>query len=216
MNRWWWNFWCAFLFSKKNIERCPNFLNQSLVVLSFAEDMKSIHKSCPANELETVCFFCIQYFALSYAYHINNRHNFSDMFYLHNLYIIGEGNLIFCCTGPTDRNFWQIKITIILISHTNFSFFYNWYFFQYDIFLLDHNKIRKNKKFSAFDIVEWPSTEMWSVSYVTCVDIIAQVFLTRWSIFLYLDFPPTLKLRIIILSTDRPDIILPTARTAKN
>ena len=206
-----------FFFKKKNIGRCPNFLNQALVVLSFAEDVKSIHKSCLVEELETICFFCIQYCTLSYAYHINSRHNFSHTFYLYNLHIdmIGEGNLIFCCTGPTDRNFWQIKITIILISHTNSSFFTNDISSQYDIFLLDHNKIRKNKKFSALDIVERQSTEMWSVSYVTCVDIIVQVFLTRWSIFLHLDFP-TLKLRIIILPTDRPDIILPTARTTKN
>ena len=48
---------------------------------------------------------------------------------------------------------------------------------------------------------------MCSVSYVTCVDIIAQVSLTQWSIFLFLDIP-TLKLRIIIiiLPTERPDI----------
>ena len=39
--------------------------------------------------------------------------------YLH----LGEGNSIFCCTGPTDPNFWQIKITIIRISHANFYFF---------------------------------------------------------------------------------------------
>ena len=31
---------------------------------------------------------------------------------------LGKGNLIFCCKGPTNPNFWQIKI-IILISHTN-------------------------------------------------------------------------------------------------
>ena len=34
----------------------------------------------------------------------------------------------FCCTDPIDPNFWQIKI-IILISQTNFSFFYDLYFF---------------------------------------------------------------------------------------
>ena len=32
---------------------------------------------------------------------------------------LGEGNLIFCCTGPTDPNFRQIKI-IVLISHIGF------------------------------------------------------------------------------------------------
>ena len=37
-------------------------------------------------------------------------------------YPLGEGNLIFCCTDLTNPNLWQIKI-IILISHTNVSFF---------------------------------------------------------------------------------------------
>ena len=80
-------------------------------------------------------------------------------------------------------------------------------------FLSDHKKIHKKQKFSALDIVEWQSTKMWSVSYVTC----SQVSLTRWSIFLFLDMP-TLKLRIIIiiLPTDRADTILPTAHTTKN
>ena len=63
---------------------------------------------------------------------------------------------------------------------------------------------------------------MWSVSYVTYVDIISQVSLTRSSIFLFFDLPtlkPSMvKLRIIIniLLTDRPDIILPTAHTTKS
>ena len=35
---------------------------------------------------------------------------------------LGKGNIIFCCTGLTNPYFWQIKI-IIVISHTNFSFF---------------------------------------------------------------------------------------------
>ena len=58
---------------------------------------------------------------------------------------------------------------------------------------------------------------MWSVSYVTCVDIKAQVSLTLWSIFVFLD-GPTLKLKIIIniLPTGRPEIILPTAGATKN
>ena len=45
-------------------------------------------------------------------------------------------------------------------------------------FLLDYNKIHKKQKFSAFNIVESWSKEMWLVSYVTCIDIIAQVSLT--------------------------------------
>ena len=39
---------------------------------------------------------------------------------------------------------------------------------------------------------------MWLVSFVTCIEIIAQVSLTRWSIILLLDVP-TLKLKIIII-----------------
>ena len=55
------------------------------------------------------------------------------------------------------------------------------------------------------------------VSNVICVDIIAQVFLTSWSVFLFLDLP-TLKPRIIIIivPTDRLKIIFFTARTTKN
>ena len=49
-----------------------------------------------------------------------------------------------------------------------------------DIFLLDCNKIHKKQKFSANDIVESGSKEIWSVSYVPCVDTIAQVSLTQW------------------------------------
>ena len=58
---------------------------------------------------------------------------------------------------------------------------------------------------------------MWSVPYVTWIDIIAQVSLTRWSVFLFLDVP-TLKLKIIIniLPTDQPEAIIPTAYTTKN
>ena len=58
---------------------------------------------------------------------------------------------------------------------------------------------------------------MWSISYVTCVDIAAQVSLTSWSMFIYLD-APTLKLRtiIIILPTDRSEIIFPSACKIKN
>ena len=43
------------------------------------------------------------------------------------------------------------------------------------IFFLDHDKIHKKQKFSALDIVESWSKEMLLISYVTCVDIIAQV-----------------------------------------
>ena len=77
--------------------------------------------------------------------------------------------------------------------------------------------MHKKQKFSAFDIVESQSKEMWSVPYVIYTDIVAQVSLTRWSVFLFLDMP-TQKLKIIIniLPTGRPEIILPTASTTKN
>ena len=52
---------------------------------------------------------------------------------------------------------------------------------------------------------------------VTCVDIIAQVSLPRWSTFLLLDLP-TWKLKIIlnILPTNQPKLILLTACTTNN
>ena len=52
-------------------------------------------------------------------------------------------------------------------------FFYYLYFFKYDLFLLDYDEIHKKQKFSAPDIVESCGKEMWSISYVTCVEIIA-------------------------------------------
>ena len=81
--------------------------------------------------------------------------------------------------GQTDTNFWQIKITIKLISHINISFFYyHLCFFQYNLFLLDYNKIHKKQKFGALDVVESQSKEMWFSSYVVSVEIITQVSLT--------------------------------------
>ena len=38
-------------------------------------------------------------------------------------------------------------------------------YFLYDFFLLDYNKIHKIQTFSALDIVESHSKEMWLVSY---------------------------------------------------
>ena len=102
-------------------------------------------------------------------------------------YRLNEGNLIFCCRGLTDPNFWQIKTIIILISHTNFSVFLQ-FIFLLIYFFRGYRKATKG-----------------------CNG------LTRWSVFLFLDMP-TLKLRIIIiiLATDRPNIILPIAHTTKN
>ena len=73
-------------------------------------------------------------------------------------------------------------------------------------FPLGSNKIDKKQKFGTFDIVESRSKEMWSLSYVPwMIDV-----------FLFLALR-TLKLMfIIILPTDQPKIIPPTARTTKN
>ena len=70
---------------------------------------------------------------------------------------------------------------------------------------------------SALGFVESWNKELWSISYVTCVEIIAEVSLTPLSIFLFSD-KPTLKLGIIIiiLPTGRSEIILLTSRTTKN
>ena len=45
--------------------------------------------------------------------------------------------------------------------------------------------MHKKQKFREFDIVESQSKEMWSVPYVIYTDIVAQVSLTRWSVFLF-------------------------------
>ena len=90
---------------------------------------------------------------------------------------LGEGKLIFCCPGPTNSNFQQIKI-IVLISH-------KYLFFILIIFLLDSKKIHKKQKFNVLDIVESQSKEMWLVSYVTCVDIITGLFNSITNIFIF-------------------------------
>ena len=54
--------------------------------------------------------------------------------------LLGKGNLIFCCAGPTDPIFWKIKI-IILISHI---FFFLLFIFL--LFLLACNKVDKKQK----------------------------------------------------------------------
>ena len=58
---------------------------------------------------------------------------------------------------------------------------------------------------------------MWYASYLTCGDIITQVSLPPWSVFLFLD-ALTLKLRIIIiiLLADQHEIILLTVHTTNN
>ena len=74
-------------------------------------------------------------------------------------------------------------------------------------------KYRKNKNLVHLTFLNYEYKDV----DVTCVDIIEQVSLIRWSIFLFLDVP-TRKLRIIIIifPTDRRDIILPTARATNN
>ena len=81
------------------------------------------------------------------------------------------------------------------------------------IFLLDHIQQHQIQKFCVLDIVESRSKEMSGVSYITCVDIIAQVSLNWWLMFLFLDMP-TLKVRIIIIivPADPLKIILPKTK----
>ena len=45
-------------------------------------------------------------------------------------------------------------------------------------FFSDYDKIHKKQKFSALGIAESQSKEMWLISYLTSVDITAQVSLT--------------------------------------
>ena len=78
------------------------------------------------------------------------------------------------------------------------DFFFTNYISSNMIFIQITIKYIKKQKFGAFAIVESQSKVMWSVSYVTCADIIAKASLTRWWRFLFLDVP-TLKLRIVII-----------------
>ena len=85
--------------------------------------------------------------------------------------------LIFCCADPTDPNFRQTVI------NNNTDFLYKRFFFIIYIscnltFFCEITVIYEKQKFSERDIVEFWSIETWSISYVTSVDIIAQVSLT--------------------------------------
>ena len=128
--------------------------------------------------------------------------------------MIKQKQLNFCFTGPTNLNFLANENN----SYIDFTYKHSFavYIFS-NIIFLNCNRIHKTQKFSALHVVIWRSKDMWSVSYVTCVDIIAQVSLTWWSMFLFLEVP-TLKLRIIIivLSTDQPELILWTLPTTKS
>ena len=104
----------------------------------------------------------------------------------------------FFCTVATNSDFLQIKVIILLISYTKISFFTIYISFNMVFFLQITLKYIKKKKILAIDIAESRNRGMWSISYVTCIDIIAQVSLTPLSMFLFLDVP-TLKLRITVL-----------------
>ena len=111
--------------------------------------------------------------------------------FLQNLFRrLGEGDLIFCCAGPSDPNFVPIKIT--LISHIHFFLFTNIYLTKVDI------DINKN-----------------SVYLTTLNDGIKRCDRFHKHKFLDLVDVLTLKLRIIIiiLRTNRPKIFLPAACT---
>ena len=82
--------------------------------------------------------------------------------------------------------------------------------------LLDYNKIHKKQKFSALDIVESPAKTCGLFYIYLCWHNGRSFFsLTQQLILLFVDVP-TRKLRIIILPTDRPDIIHQTALTTKS
>ena len=76
----------------------------------------------------------------------------------------GKGNLIFYCTCPTDSNFRQIYLTILLISHINFSFpFLLFIFFNIVFFYITIKYIKKLVHLILLN----QSKEMWAVLYVT-------------------------------------------------
>ena len=62
-----------------------------------------------------------RYYVCTIRGHLNNNEEVYSKVAASECYL-GEGNLIFFCTGPIDSNFWQIKIIIIiLISHVFLS-----------------------------------------------------------------------------------------------
>ena len=133
----------------------------------------------------------------------------------------GEGTLFFVVQArPTHISANQNN------DNNNTDFTYKYFFSLLFIFLLiwpfllDFNNISiKNKNLEQLMLLnESQNKEWWSVSYITCADIMAQVSLTRWSTFLFLGVL-TLKLRIvvIILTTDPPTrYILPTTCTTES
>ena len=116
-------------------------------------------------------------------------------------------NLIFCYTGPTDPNFQQIKIIIILISRMTISFLLSF------PFRLQQNTWKT--KTLAHLILLNHRVKRCGQLYITYADIIAEVSITWWQTFFL--HVPILKLSIIIIfPSDRPKIILLTTCTTKN
>ena len=89
----------------------------------------------------------------------------------------------------------------MLFPHIHITFLL---FILFCVFLLDHNKIQK---FSALDIVESQSKEMWWVRWHNSTNFFHLMF--------NICFLMKLRIIYIILLTDGPDIILTTARTTK-
>ena len=81
----------------------------------------------------------------------------------------------FCCMGLTNPNCWQTEI-LILISYINISFFTSYISSNLTFFFQSTIKYRKNKNLVHLILLNLGSKETWLISYVTCVDIIAQVF----------------------------------------
>ena len=134
-------------------------------------------------------------------------------------YFCGRQIFFLFCTGMTNPSFCQIKIRTKMISHINISFFLLFLFLLTYIicfFWATIKDIHKKQKICALDILESLNKEMWLASYATCVEIITQVSLTWWSMFLVLDVL-TMKLRtVFILLTNQCQIILLTAHTTKH
>ena len=108
---------------------------------------------------------------------------------------LGKYNLVFVV--------WARPTLILVRSNNNTDLLFFFLLILYFVFL-GYNKIDKKQNFSARDIFESRSKVVWPLSNVT----------SMINIILFLDVP-NMKLTSIILQTDRPEIILSTARTTK-
>ena len=68
-----------------------------------------------------------RYYVCTIRGHLNNNEEVYSKVAASECYL-GEGNLIFFCTGPIDSNFWQIKIIIIILISHMFFFLLIWSF----------------------------------------------------------------------------------------